>query len=116
MVLSALLTVVANLLMRAGILRAGGFQLELNTIREPILSLLRQPMFLVGVVLYGAAAVIWFRVISFENLSNSYPLLVSLTFALVTMGAAFFFHEQISLLKIVGLLVILGGIIIVASH
>lgn len=115
-VLSALLTVVANLLMRAGILRAGGFQLELNTIREPILSLLRQPMFLVGVVLYGAAAVIWFRVISFENLSNSYPLLVSLTFALVTMGAAFFFHEQISLLKIVGLLVILGGIIIVASH
>ncbi len=62
------------------------------------------------------SAVIWFRVISFENLSNSYPLLVSLTFALVTMGAAFFFHEQISLLKIVGLLVILGGIIIVASH
>ena len=115
-ILSALLTVAANLLMRAGILRAGGFHLDLYTIREPILSLLRQPLFLVGVVLYGTAAIVWFRVLSFENLSNSYPLLVSLTFALVTLGAAFFFHEQISLLKIVGLLVILGGIIMVASN
>ncbi|MBI5602434.1 MAG: hypothetical protein HY879_03690 [Deltaproteobacteria bacterium] len=115
-IFSALLTVAANLLMRAGILRAGGFHLGLNTIREPILSLLQQPMFLIGVILYGAAAVVWFRVLSFENLSNSYPLLVSLTFALVTLGAALFFHEQITLQKIVGLLVILVGIILVASN
>lgn len=114
-IFSALLTVAANLLMRGGILRAGGFDLDLHAIREPILSLIREPMFLVGVILYGAAAVVWFRVLSFENLSNSYPLLVSLTFALVTLGAVYFFHEQISLQKIVGLLVILVGIIIVAS-
>lgn len=114
-VLSALFTVAANLLMRAGILRSGGFHLGLKKVGDPVWSSIGQPLFLVGVLLYGVAAVIWFRVLAFENLSSSYPLLVSVTFALVTLGAAVFFHESISLLKIVGLLVILAGIIIVAK-
>jgi multidrug transporter EmrE-like cation transporter len=113
-VLSALLTVAANLLMRGGINRAGGFYLDLKTVQEPVFSLVREPMFLVGVLLYGTAAVVWFRVLSFENLSSSYPLLISLTFILVTLGAAIFFQEQISVLKVTGLVVILVGIVIVA--
>jgi multidrug transporter EmrE-like cation transporter len=113
-VLSALFTVVANLMMRAGILRVGGFNLSLSTLKSQILNLSCQPMFVVGFIFYGLAAIIWFRVLSTENLSTSYPLLISITFVLVTLGAAMLFHEQISWQKILGLGVILAGIVIVA--
>ena len=109
-VLSALFTVSANLLMRGGVLRAGGFSLSLAS----ALSLCSQPLFLAGFILYGVAALIWFRVLSVANLSTSYPLLVSLTFILVTLGAVFFFKEPVSTQKLVGIAVIVAGIVLVA--
>jgi multidrug transporter EmrE-like cation transporter len=114
-VFSALCTVVANLMIRAGILSAGGFNLSLNTLKSQTSVLVRQPLFLGGFIIYAVAAIIWFRVLSTENLSTSYPLLISLTFLLVTVGASFFFHEQISLQKVLGLTIILAGIVVVAS-
>ena len=109
-ILSALFTVSANLMMRGGVLRAGGFSLSLAS----ALSLGRQPLFVGGVILYGVAALIWFRVLSVENLSTSYPLLVSLTFVLVTLGAIFIFREPVSSQKLIGIAVIVAGIILVA--
>jgi multidrug transporter EmrE-like cation transporter len=102
-------------MIRAGILSAGGFNLSLNTLKSQTSVLVRQPLFLGGFIIYAVAAIIWFRVLSTENLSTSYPLLISLTFLLVTVGASFFFHEQISLQKVLGLTIILAGIVVVAS-
>lgn len=113
-ILSSLCTVVANLMMRGGILRNGQFTLSLDSLKSQTLSLARQPLFILGVVFYALAALIWFDVLSRENLSTSYPLLVSLTFVLVTVGAMVFFHEQISWQKVMGLLIILAGIMLVA--
>lgn len=113
-ILSSLCTVVANLMMREGILRNGSFMLSLQTLRSQIFSLIRQPLFVLGVVFYALAALIWFDVLSRENLSTSYPLLVSLTFVLVTVGAMVFFHEQLSWQKLAGLGIILLGIVLVA--
>lgn len=114
-VISALCTVMANLLMRGGLLRAGGLTLSLDLAAEQMRALGRQPMFVVGVLLYGVAAIVWFRVISTEELSTSYPLLVSLTFVLVTAGAVVFFHEPISWQKLLGIGVIFIGILLVAN-
>ena len=112
--LSALLTVASNLMLRSGVVRAGGFRLSLRTLVSDLLKLARQPLFVAGVGLYATAALVWFRVISTENLSSSYPLLVSLTFVLLTLGATVFFHEPVSWQKVVGLGVILAGIVLVA--
>jgi drug/metabolite transporter (DMT)-like permease len=112
--LSALLTVASNLMLREGVTRAGGFGLSLRTLVSDLLRLVRQPFFVAGLVLYATAALVWFRVISTENLSSSYPLLVSLTFVLVTLGAVVFFREPISWQKVLGLGVILAGILLVA--
>lgn len=89
LILGALCTVGASLLLRGGILRAGGFTSSLDRLKDQVLGLCRQPMFVVGVVLYGVAAIIWFRVLSTEDLSLSFPLFISLTFVLITLGAAF---------------------------
>lgn len=112
--LSALLTAVSNLMLRSGVTRAGGFELSLKTLIADLLTLAYQPLFVAGLTLYATAALVWFRVISTENLSSGYPVLVSLTFVLVTLGATVFFNEPVSWQKVLGLAVILVGIVLVA--
>jgi multidrug transporter EmrE-like cation transporter len=113
-VLSALLTFASNLLLRAGVTRAGGFELSAGGLIGNLLGLARQPLFICGMALYATAAIVWFRVIATENLSTTYPLLVSMTFVLVTTGAVVFFREPISWQKVLGIGVILVGIALVA--
>jgi multidrug transporter EmrE-like cation transporter len=112
--LSALLTFTSNLMLRSGVMRAGGFRLSLGRLVSDLSNLARQPLFVAGLALYGAAALVWFRVISTENLNSSYPVLVGLTFLLVTLGATVFFHEPISWQKVLGLGLILIGILLVS--
>ena len=113
-VIAALMTVSSNLMLRAGITRAGGFAISLSTIGEDLIDLARQPLVVVGVVFYALAALVWFRVISTENLNTSYPVLVGLTFTLVTIGATFLFREPMSVLKVIGLGLIFIGILVIS--
>ena len=112
LILSSLCTVAANLLMRSGIHRAGGFKLSFDQLKGQAVALSLQPMFVSGVILYGVAAIIWFRILSTEKLSLSYPLMVSMTFVMVTLGACYFFNERMSWHQILGILVILAGFIL----
>jgi multidrug transporter EmrE-like cation transporter len=114
-VLAAGMTVAGNLMMREGVVRAGGVSLQLSTLSVELLKLMRQPLLVIGLVLYGLASLVWFRVISTENLNSSYPLLVSITFLFVTLGATVLFREPLGLQKILGLISILVGIVLVAT-
>jgi drug/metabolite transporter (DMT)-like permease len=76
--------------------------------------LLRQPAFVAGFLLTGIAALMWFRILSTQKLSTCYPLFVSLTYSLITIGAFYFLHEKISTQKLVGLVIIIAGITTVA--
>jgi multidrug transporter EmrE-like cation transporter len=109
------MTVAGNLMMREGVVQAGGLSLEMHGMTRSLLELLQQPLLVGGVVLYGLASLFWFRVISTENLNSSYPLLVSLTFLFVTLGATLFFREPLSVQKIAGMATILIGIMLIAT-
>jgi multidrug transporter EmrE-like cation transporter len=113
--IAAVMTVAGNLMMREGVVRAGGFALAFSTLVHDLTHLARQPLFDIGVLIYGLASLVWFRIISTENLNSSYPLLVGLTFLFVTIGATLIFKEPLSLQKIAGIGVILLGIIMVAT-
>lgn len=113
--LTAAVTMAANLLLRAGIDAAGGFAPQgAASVAMAVVRLFLQPLFAVGFVAYFVASVIWFRVVATEPLSVAYPILVSLTFSLVTAGAVAFFHESLSWQKVLGLATILAGIIIIS--
>ncbi len=112
--IAALMTASGNLMMREGVARAGGLSLTLSTLAHDMRNLLFQPLFDAGVILYGLASIVWFAIVSTENLNSSYPLLVSMTFILVTLGATTLFREPLSLQKILGIAIILGGIITVS--
>jgi multidrug transporter EmrE-like cation transporter len=112
-VVSGVLTAAANLLLRHGLVRAGGFDVTRLGVVDTAGALLRQPTFVAGVILYGAAAVVWFRVLSVAEVSTSYPILIGLTFVLVSIGAVAWFQESMSVVKAAGIAVILAGIVLV---
>lgn len=111
---SALFTVAANLLMRMGVERAGGFGGDGVSLPAAVLGLLRQPRFVLGMFCYGLAALVWFRVIASEPLSTAYPLLVAMTFVMVTAGAVVLFQEAVPPIKAFGIAVILLGIFMIS--
>ena len=114
-VLSACLQAAATLLLRAGVGRAGGLGGTLGTLPQAALRLAGQPLFVAGALLYALAALVWFRVLASEPLSTAYPLLVSLTFLIVTAGAAGLFQESLNPRKLAGMAILLIGIGIVSS-
>jgi undecaprenyl phosphate-alpha-L-ara4N flippase subunit ArnE len=109
------LTMAANLMMRGGIDSSGGFAPQTAfAVVVAFVKLLGQPLFMGGFILYFVASLVWLRVIASEPLSVAYPVLVSLTFTLVTAGAVLFFQEPLSFRKVAGLIVILGGILMIS--
>lgn len=112
---SALLTVGANLLIRTGVHRAGGFPSAIRQVPRGVLRLIAQPSFDLGFALYAFASLVWFRVIATEPLSLAYPILMSVTFVLVSVGASLLFREGMTLQKSLGLLVIVIGILIASG-
>ncbi len=112
---TAALTMAANLLLRSGIVAAGGF--SFGGLAETMRSLVRlflEPRFTTGFILYFLASVVWFRVVATERLSVAYPLLVSCTFTLVTAGAVVVFGESLTRRQVLGLAVILAGIALIS--
>ncbi len=78
------------------------------------LALGAQPLFVLGFICYGIAAVLWFSVLPRVDLSISYPVLVGLTFILVVAGSMVVFNENLPWAKVLGLALILAGVALVA--
>jgi drug/metabolite transporter (DMT)-like permease len=110
LLLTAVLMAVANLLIKNGISQAGGFTLTILA----LFQLLREPALVVGLLLTGISALLWFRILASQKLSTCYPLFVSLTYSFIALGAFYFLHEKISIQKLAGLVVIIIGITLVA--
>jgi len=111
LLLTAVFGALANLLIKKGIVQTGG---GFTPSLWALLQLLRQPALVAGLLLIGIAGLLWFRVLATQKLSTCYPLFVSLTYTLITIGAFYFLHEKISIQKLVGLVVIIIGITTVA--
>jgi multidrug transporter EmrE-like cation transporter len=108
-IVSAFLTIFANLILRHAVNTS-----EFTFSVFHFLKLFLMPVFILGIVLYFAAMVVWFKVLATEVLSSCYPILVGITFFGVTLGAVFFYKEPVSLIKATGILAIILGIILVA--
>jgi multidrug transporter EmrE-like cation transporter len=67
---------------------------------------------LLGFLAFGTGALLWLAVLAREELSYAYPL-SSLGYLVVLLGSFFLFQEQISLIRILGILVIIAGVFLV---
>jgi multidrug transporter EmrE-like cation transporter len=111
LLLTAACMAVANVLLKTGVAQVGGFQPSVDT----VLRLVALPSFVAGFLLTAAGSLAWLYILSTQKLSTCYPLFVSITYALITLGAIYFLHERVSVQKIVGLAIIIAGIATVAG-
>ena len=115
-ILSSLLAVCANLLLRAGVNKVDGVsRTTYSTLLHTSIQLAREPQFVIGLVLYGLTTMLWIKILSTEPLSIAYPAMVSISFALVTLGAVFFFQETLTINKIAGIIIVFSGLLIIAQ-
>jgi multidrug transporter EmrE-like cation transporter len=112
--LSVSLNATAQMLMRAGMLRIG----KVGNTPEAILSAAPQMitnLFLWGAIAaYGVSVVLWMVVLSKVEVSFAYAFL-SIGFMLVTILSYLIFKDNITPLRIVGILLICGGVFCVAQ-
>ena len=78
-----------------------------------ISEILKSPLMLLGLVLYGLGFLAWLFLLSRAALSLVYPVVVSLNILAVLAISAFLFKESITILQLFGVLVVLVGIFLV---
>ena len=114
LVVSVTFNVTANILLKTGVVKTGGIAAETTNIIANILKVATSPYIIVGLALYGLSFLIWLRVLTFNDLSRSYPIFATIVFLMTTLGSIIFLKENITSIRVVGIAVMLTGIFIVA--
>ena len=76
-----------------------------------IKSLIANPNFIAGCVLYGFATIAWVALLSKFKLSFAYPIATGLTILITVLSGVFLFDEQLSTHSLIGILIITVGVI-----
>lgn len=99
------------------LVKVGAVNLDLNFspshLVPSIISILKNLPVMSGIISYGLSFLLWIKVLSKVELSYAYPM-VSLGYVLIMIFSYFLFKENITPLRIVGVLFIIVGVILVA--
>ena len=112
--LSVISNATANLLLKAGVQKLGGFTLEKANLVADLIRAATSPFIVGGLVLYGFSFVLWLKVLTTNDLSRSYPIFVTFVFILTAVGSAKLFGENISALRVIGMAIAIIGIYVIA--
>ena len=114
LIISVCFNVTANILLKKGVLAAGGISGQKSQLIPEIIKVGFSPLVLIGLFLYGLSFIVWLRVLTFSDLSKSYPIFAAIVFLMTTVGSTIFLKENVSLFRILGMIIMLSGIYIVA--
>ena len=114
LVVSVAFNVTANILLKTGVVKTGGISAETTNIIANILKVAISPYIITGLILYGFSFLIWLRVLTFNDLSRSYPIFATIVFLMTTIGSVLFLKEHVSIIRIVGIAIMLTGIFVVS--
>jgi len=79
-----------------------------------IVSIFSNLYIILGLLMYGLGTIFWLIALSQKDLSYVYPF-ISLTFIIVLFLSHFVLKEQVSTARIVGTIIIVGGLMIVVK-
>lgn len=105
------LTVCGQFIIKWQVLRAGTLPAAPEEKLRFILQLLLNPWVVGAFVAAFLASITWMLAMTKLQLSHAYPM-TALTFVLVVLGSAIAFSEPITLLKLIGLVLIVAGIFV----
>ena len=106
---SVIIGVAGQLLMKHGVSQLGNIS---GGVVQFLLKALFSPWVIAGLFGYGIGTLIWLLILSKVDVSYAYPML-SLGYVFLLIFAALFLGEQISLIRIAGVVLIVIGVILV---
>lgn len=112
--ITVLLTVYGQLALKWRVDKAEPFTASASSKASYVGSLLMDPWVLSAFVAAGLAAATWMLAVSQVPISRAYPFMGA-AFGLVLIGAAIFFAEPLTPLKVAGVLLIAAGLIVGAQ-
>lgn len=116
LLISVTFNVTANILLKKGVESFGGISGDKARIIFELSKAVITPFIIIGLALYGMSFLIWLRVLTFNDLSKSYPIFATIVFLFTTLGSMVFLKESISVMRVIGIIVMLAGIYIVAKN
>lgn len=111
--LSIVIAVAGQLCLKWGMMEIGFINLNIRETPLLLLKALISPYILLGLVLFFSSALSWLLVLSRVALSYAYPM-VSIGYALTAILSWALFKENISLTRILGILVVCFGVILIS--
>ena len=109
--LSVFSSVIAQTIIKIGVTQPG--KQDSIGLLELLLIILRSPLIMGGLLLYGLGALSWIAVLRRLDLSFAYPFL-ALNFVLITLTSQFALGETVPFWRWIGILIICAGILVVA--
>jgi len=114
LITSVIFNVTANILLKTGVTRMGGISGNKAKLISDLSRVGFSPFIIIGLALYGFSFIIWLRVLTFNDLSRAYPIFATIVFLLTTALSIIFLKENVSAVRVVGIIIMLVGIYIVA--
>ncbi len=106
------LNALAQLLLKQGMLRVGSFNLDAAGIGAVVPKIATSIYVWAGLLSYVISVGVWLIVLSRVDVSYAYPM-VSLGYVFAVLVAWGVFHENVSLLRLLGVLVVCVGIYLI---
>ncbi|MHB8347470.1 MAG: EamA family transporter [Acidiferrobacterales bacterium] len=110
--LGVLLNAGAQLLLKEGMRRIGHFAFSWPNVIPIGMQIAINPFILAGLFSYAVSVVVWILVLSRVQVSFAYPML-SIGYIVTAVAAYYLFNEQLSLTRVAGIVVIIGGVYLI---
>jgi len=109
--ISILLAVTGQLLMKKGMMLFGTF--SVTQLIHKLIPMFMNPYVFFGFAAFGLSSIFWLVVLSRMELSLVYPM-VSVAYVLVAIFSWIFFKENLTAIRVAGILVIILGVILIS--
>ncbi len=105
-------SVTGELLLKHGMNQVGLLSFEMRLLLPSLLRAFTNPYVILGLGSIFVGAIFWLSVLSRVNLSYAYPML-SISYILVVFASWLMLGEPLSLTRILGVVIIMGGVFVV---
>jgi multidrug transporter EmrE-like cation transporter len=105
--------VLGQLALKHGMNQVGKLSVELSLFIPQMMKSFMNPFVFVGFVLYFFSALVWLMVLSRFPLSYAYPML-SVSYVAVVLLSGILFHETVSPVRWLGILIICAGVVVLS--
>ena len=111
--ISILLGSFGQIFFKKGLTSLGGVNFS-DFLGSKFFTIFLQPFVLVGMAMYVSSVFVWFVVLSNSEVSYAYPL-IGLSYILTAFIAWFYLKENVTAMRIMGILLILAGAFLVTK-